>query len=103
MRTRSGVRYTLDECVYILSILDQLKSLEELEDLTQRSLKGLKQKTFKTLNEEKTLQEIRLFDIQTMKDLYGMFGVEYPSSPGEAEKDIKNRIKKFEDIIVNVF
>lgn len=100
---RSRQKYSLNECLFIVSKLHEVDSLYELEELTQRTLSGLKQKSFRVVSKEKTIQEIKLLDISSMKDLYSMFEVSYPDNPREVEEDIKNRIKNFEMTVVKKF
>jgi len=96
MQARGGLRYNLDEILFILQSLENDKTLEEVALSLDRSKNGLRAKfaSSKPLEDGRTsLRGVRQY--KNTKELYSAFGEVLPSDPQLAREDILNRVSKF--------
>ena len=103
MFRRSKLRYSLDECLYIISKLETGSTTRELEELVQRSINGLRKKKLTITEKSSFLENVNLLDITSMKQLYQIFEAEYPDDPYLASQDISTRIERFEKQIKKLY
>lgn len=98
MQARSGLRYNLDELLFILQALDNDKTIEEVASSLNRSQNGLRARfsPSRSLEDGKTsLRGVKQY--KSLAELYNAFGEELPSDPERAKQDVLDRVKRFQE------
>ena len=99
MQFRSGIKYGLNEILFIVNTLGK-KSIEEVAASLGRSKSGLRAKlnTSKRLEDGRTsLRGIKQY--KNLAELYNAFGEELPTDPTKASEDVQRRIDEFQQQI----